>query len=439
MPKINVIPLNKKLLESSSDKYVEYADLTTWHWNYPVALKLIGNLHFAIDYELIEGTNKKDVRYGLFLDKKLTQPICGMHVIIHEGSSFGVDVKEVPVIEMVITKETERGKGYAKLLYEAVLNRHKIIISDTELYTDEGKINKSLGLWVNHLAKVGTVLNWSVPENKFKLYNLQEAIDPKTASTVRFAVIKEGLMSKIAAGTLTAASLLGAGTGSAIATTPEPTPVVQQLPKDFKNFYKGDNTPTENPPKKEETPQNNDFIVKLRALISKNEGNSKVVYKDTRGIKTIGIGFNLERKDAKKILESIGANYSKIMSGGTLTEEQVNKLFDISLNEATTGVKRLCKKFESYPDAAKMVIIEMAFNLGETGLSRFKNFLKYMDEKNWSAAADELLYKDPTKDNKTLSLWWKQVTNNHGDYAQVKKKYPENRGVTIIDALKSIK
>lgn len=39
------------------------------------------------------------------------------------------------------------------------------------------------------------------------------------------------------------------------------------------------------------------------------------MYKDSLGIPTIGIGFNLKRSDAPKLIAGVGANYNKILAG----------------------------------------------------------------------------------------------------------------------------
>jgi GH24 family phage-related lysozyme (muramidase)/GNAT superfamily N-acetyltransferase len=406
--KIHIIPADKKLLEGKDDSFVEYSDPSTFGWNYPVGLKMVNGLHFAADY-CVSSDNAKYVQYGLFEDKKLTKPISAMTVFLYEGKDFGLDdVKEVPVVQMVVTKEEHRGKGYGKALYESVLNRHQLIISDKDLFTDEGKINKSLGMWVNHLTKLGDVVNIDYETKEISKFNLEEA---KNRKDTRFMILKEGVLGKVgrfAAGALAAASL-GTGSADAAVNTPEP--------QNFKTYYQSDNADSK--------------IEKFRQMIIRHEGMSNTVYKDSTGHNSIGIGFNLERPDAAKILSALGKDYSAIMSGkDSLSDDEINKLFNMSVNEAVKSARKVFAGLDKMPAEAKFVALDLIFNIGEAGVSKFKNFIAAMNSSDWGTAADELMYKDG-KTKAEYSDWWKQVTNNHGDFEEVKNKNPDNRAVEL--------
>src|SRR3990172_5316451 len=49
----------------------------------------------------------------------------------------------------------------------------------------------------------------------------------------------------------------------------------------------------------------------LGDYISYWEGKKSKAYLDSRGIPTIGIGFNLQRADARQLLKDVGADYNK--------------------------------------------------------------------------------------------------------------------------------
>ena len=47
----------------------------------------------------------------------------------------------------------------------------------------------------------------------------------------------------------------------------------------------------------------------IEKMIADAEGRESCVYKDSLGIKTIGIGFNMERSDGKKVFSACGADF----------------------------------------------------------------------------------------------------------------------------------
>ena len=56
------------------------------------------------------------------------------------------------------------------------------------------------------------------------------------------------------------------------------------------------------------------------------------VYIDTEQHPTVGIGFNLDRSDARRHLSAVGANYDQIRTGSaTLTDYQIRTLFKLIL------------------------------------------------------------------------------------------------------------
>ncbi len=133
-----------------------------------------------------------------------------------------------------------------------------------------------------------------------------------------------------------------------------------------------------------------------------HEGKEEKMYKDTKGIPTIGVGFNLKRKDSDELLKQVGANPRRIKSGREkLNDKQIKRLLRHTLAESKNDAKLLVKNFDTLPENVQGVLIEMVFNLGKYGLSKFKNFLNYIQNKQWVKASKEMLN----------SAWAKQVGN----------------------------
>ena len=118
----------------------------------------------------------------------------------------------------------------------------------------------------------------------------------------------------------------------------------------------------------------------FKALIERigvNEGFRSKPYKCSQGVWTIGHGITwLTEKESLHILSG-----------------RISKLH-------LTLLDRL-DWYKDMPPEIKGVIIEMCYQIGETGFTKFRKAIAYMKDKNWKGAADEMLD----------SLWAKQTPN----------------------------
>lgn len=143
--------------------------------------------------------------------------------------------------------------------------------------------------------------------------------------------------------------------------------------------------------------------------VTENEGYRRDVYKCTAGYDTVGIGFALkdleiDRDLAHKIIEwqiQEGLIHMSLEdSKKKLAKELANKHLE------------LLKKWDWYgdlPPEIKSVVIEMCFNLGDYGFSKFKKAIAHMKQKEWQLAADEMLD----------SLWARQVKSRANRLATI--------------------
>ena len=113
--------------------------------------------------------------------------------------------------------------------------------------------------------------------------------------------------------------------------------------------------------------------------IKEHEGFRSRVYKCTEGYDTIGYGFAI-----KDLYLSEGIS-------------------ELILKEKVTNLRlRIEKKFDWFnevPREVQEVLLEMSYQMGVSGVSKFKNALKHMRNGDWIKAADEML----------LSRWYKQT------------------------------
>ena len=124
----------------------------------------------------------------------------------------------------------------------------------------------------------------------------------------------------------------------------------------------------------------------VKNSIKKHEGFRNKVYKDTLGKRTIGYGHLCVEdwwEDDKEYPEA-----------------QLDRIFDKDFEKAKDGASKLYEGCE-ISNTAKGVIIEMVFQLGETGVSKFKNMIKALKIPDYQTAAIEMLD----------SKWAKQTPN----------------------------
>jgi len=139
-------------------------------------------------------------------------------------------------------------------------------------------------------------------------------------------------------------------------------------------------------------------------MIRRHEGLRTRVYRDSRGNRTIGIGFNLENRGARREIESVGANYEEILSGrARLNERQVEALFRRDVEEARQTARSFLgrRNYDRLDERAKDIITDMAFNLGPSRLNRFRRLRRALIRRDYLRAADEM--ED--------SRWYGQVGN----------------------------
>lgn len=103
---------------------------------------------------------------------------------------------------------------------------------------------------------------------------------------------------------------------------------------------------------------------KLREQLKYEEGVRLHAYRDSLGIKTIGVGWNMEAHptfEGKRVLD-------------TITLEQCDRMLDYQIQQHHS---ELCKRWSFYanlqPSARKDALLQMAFQLGVDGLMAFVN------------------------------------------------------------------
>lgn len=128
-------------------------------------------------------------------------------------------------------------------------------------------------------------------------------------------------------------------------------------------------------------------------LIWRHEGAKAVVYPDTAKPPnpTVGVGFNLNRKDAPAILATVGADYNEIRSGeAALTPQQMNVIFASDYLTAVARARKYVPSFDQLSSGTQAALTDMAFPLGNK-LSQFQAMIGDLSTGDFLAAANEML------------------------------------------------
>ena len=138
---------------------------------------------------------------------------------------------------------------------------------------------------------------------------------------------------------------------------------------------------------------------RLLASVKKHEGYRNKVYLDTLGKRTVGVGHLCVEdfwEDDKEYEEKF-----------------LMTILEHDLQTAIKGAKDLMSEngCMDMDEVAEEIIIEMIFQLGKTGVSKFKNMWKALSELNYVGASYEMLD----------SRWAKQTPNRAKGMADTMK------------------
>jgi lysozyme len=118
-----------------------------------------------------------------------------------------------------------------------------------------------------------------------------------------------------------------------------------------------------------------------------NGNGDFISYKDRGDNITGGIGHLLTPEEIKMYPE-----------GTVIPTEVSDQWFIVDMDEAEADADALIGK-QSVPDEVRLILTNMAFNLGKTRLKKFTEMWKAIKREDWEAAANEMVDSD----------WFKQV------------------------------
>lgn len=144
-------------------------------------------------------------------------------------------------------------------------------------------------------------------------------------------------------------------------------------------------------------------------LMTKNfEGWRDKPYADTVGVKTIGYGFNMSDPIVSKMIPPEVSSGKKALAREK-ADEIFNKRYELAMNDAMQYAG--ADVFNSMDEPRKIILIDMAYNLGGPRLAGFKDLKRALMAKDYDEAAEQI----------KNSKWYKQVgRRGQNHYMQMK-------------------
>lgn len=150
---------------------------------------------------------------------------------------------------------------------------------------------------------------------------------------------------------------------------------------------------------------------KLSEMIKRHEGLRNFAYDDSLGVRTIGVGFNLERKCAREKISELGLNFSDVYSGKSeISDAQAYFLMKEDIENSILDAKKyIGESFDNLPLDVLHVLVDMSYNLGYPKLLKFEDFRKEILKNNFDGAAEEMID----------SKWYGQVGNRSKELVEI--------------------
>ena len=104
--------------------------------------------------------------------------------------------------------------------------------------------------------------------------------------------------------------------------------------------------------------------------ISEDEGKILHCYTCSEGHKTVGIGHKVLQNDPESNLPVHGA-YDDVPEDQSIDEERCYELFEQDVKIAIDGCKAIYSNWEELPEEMQHILVNMCFQLGQGGLSKF--------------------------------------------------------------------
>ena len=125
--------------------------------------------------------------------------------------------------------------------------------------------------------------------------------------------------------------------------------------------------------------------------ISSDEGKVLHAYLCSELHATIGIGHKILDTDPEKELDIFGINWEEVPDDQYITEDRCYILFQEDVQIAISGCMKIYNNWDDLPQEVQHILVNMCFQLGQRGLSNFKQMGKAIEESDWEKASVEMM------------------------------------------------
>lgn len=119
----------------------------------------------------------------------------------------------------------------------------------------------------------------------------------------------------------------------------------------------------------------------IKEDLVRHEGYVTEIYLCSENYPTFGIGHMVTENDMEHTWPV----------GTPVTDERILQVFHDDCKVAIADAELLVNNLSDHPDFVSRVLVNMAFNIGRPRLSKFKNMLAAIEEKDYNRAANEMI------------------------------------------------
>jgi lysozyme len=132
-------------------------------------------------------------------------------------------------------------------------------------------------------------------------------------------------------------------------------------------------------------------VKELYEEISSDEGKVLHAYLCSELHATVGIGHKILDTDPEKELDIFGINWEEVPDDQYITEDRCYILFQEDVQVAISGCMKIYNNWDDLPQEVQHILVNMCFQLGQRGLSNFKQMGKAIEESDWEKASVEMM------------------------------------------------